>query len=111
MPSHDDFSAIGASIPSFSQKDRRQGEREENVLEDGIRAVQKEIHAIVVWALRGGALALGLLVLVRLWHMGAPLCWRWLEPYNLQEIDKMLFSSAFGGVVLSYLKEIMRPLK
>lgn len=110
MPEPKDFSAIGAGISPISPKAMRQAEKEEDILEDGKKAVQKEVHKIVVWALRGGAIALGLLVLIRLWHMGSPLGWRWLSPENVQEIDKMLFSSAFGGVILSYLKQIMKPL-
>ncbi len=104
-----DFSAIGAGIPSISTKEIKKGEKEEDVLEDSKKAVQKEVHTIVLWALRGGAIALGLIILVRLWHMGAPEAWRWLWPDNIQEIDKMLFSSAFGGVVLNYLKQVMSP--
>lgn len=105
------FPAIGASVPSPSQQSLQQGKLEEDTLANGQKAVQQEIHAIAVWALRFGAGLIALLVLVRLWHMAGPECWRWLSEYDLQGMDKILFSSAFGGLVLSYLKEIMRPIR
>ena len=38
-------------------------------------------------------------------------CVRWLTDPEIQSMDKMLFSSAFGGLVLGYLKELMAPIK
>lgn len=105
-----DFAAIGSADPNLSSASLRGGEKEEDVLLDGQKAVQKEIHGIAIRALRFGAAMIAALVLVRLWHMAAPECWRWLTDADLQGMDKILFSSAFGGLVLSYLKEIMKPI-
>lgn len=110
MPGNEQFAAIGVAgqpIPSDSLK---LGAKEEKVLEDGRRAVQKEIHSIVIWALRVGAFLLAAMVVVRMWHMACPASMRWLTETDLQGMDKMLFSSAFGGVILSYLRQIMRPI-
>lgn len=82
--------------------------KEENALEDGEKKVRKEVHAIAVQALRFGALVIGVIVLVRVWHIISPTDLRWLSELDTQSIDKMLFSSAFGGLVLGYLKETMR---
>ena len=109
-PKYDDFSAIDAA----EQLDNRQlkvADKEEATLVGGREALQKEVHVIAMWALRIGALMLALLIGVRLFHMAAPHCWRWLNPDDLQSMDKILFSSALGGVVLGYLKEIMRPIE
>lgn len=69
------------------------------------KELRVEVHRVVKWSLRVGAFALGLLVLVRFWHLGAPETWRWLSEYDLQGMDKILFSSAFGGFVLTYLRD------
>ncbi len=112
LPKEDDFSALGApESESLSKADLSTASKEEDVLADGQRAVQKAIHSIVIWLLRFGAALLGCLVLVRFVHLAAPEAWRWLGPEDLQGIDKMLFSSAFGGVILGYLKDIMKPIK
>ncbi|HBN9709426.1 hypothetical protein PCP09_11780 [Pseudomonas aeruginosa] len=110
MPGDDQFAAIEATGRAISQDALSLGRKEGEVLEDGRRAVQKEIHAIVIWALRFGAFLLAAMVAVRLWHMACPSSMRWLAEGDLQGMDKMLFSSAFGGVILSYLKQIMRPI-
>ncbi|SDR06698.1 hypothetical protein SAMN05216569_2910 [Pseudoxanthomonas sp. CF125] len=44
-------------------------------------------------------------MVVRFWHLAAPDTWRWLSDSEVQSMDKMLFSSAFGGFVFSYLRD------
>jgi len=68
-------------------------------------AMRSEIHRLVIWALRFGAGILGILLVVRFWHLAAPVAWRWLSDTEVQSMDKMLFSSAFGGFVFSYLRD------
>ena len=104
------FAAMEEAFGGITKDALKKASNEESVLADGKKAVQKEVHSIAVWALRVGAILLGLLVFVRLWHLAGPEACRWLSDADVQSMDKILFSSAFGGVVLSYLKEIMRPL-
>lgn len=87
--------------------------KEEEDLEGPAR-VRKEVHAIAVRAVRLGAWILVAVIVVRVWHLIGlyEVCgikMRWLTNDDLQSIDKMLFSSAFGGLVLSYLRSVMQP--
>lgn len=114
MQADDDFSAI--TPPPVSGGDDKKAQLEQATLENPKVAVQREVHAITIWALRFGALLFGLLVLVRFWHLAGPHYLfgyevRWLTEAELQSMDKMLFSSTLGGLVLGYLKEIMQPVK
>lgn len=110
MQAPDAFSAIDPSAEPPLPETLKLARKEETALEDGSAKVRNEVHSIAVRALRFGAGLLAAIVLVRVWHLGSPACWRWLADGDLQSIDKMLFSSAFGGLVLGYLKEIMRPI-
>ncbi|MEN5032097.1 hypothetical protein [Pseudomonas sp. Ps21-P2] len=113
----DQFAAIGsASLPKPSAADLERAHKEESVLEDPKKKVQKEVHAIAIYALRFGAGLFAALILIRFWHLAGPHtilghCVRWLDEAEIQSMDKMLFSSAFGGLVLGYLKELMAPMK
>jgi hypothetical protein len=113
----DPFAAIGSAAPlETSQADLKQAEKEKRVLEDPKEKVQKEVHSLAIFALRFGAVLFALLIVVRFWHLAGPssafgVCLRWLSETELQSMDKMLFSSAFGGLVLGYLKETMAPIK
>lgn len=73
----------------------------------GREKVQNEVHDLAIWGLRFGALLILALFGVRIWHLIAPVDWRWLWGSELESIDKMLFSSAFGGLVLGYLRSVM----
>jgi hypothetical protein len=96
--------------PRF-EEDRSDMERkEEQALEDASNRVRKEVHKIALYVLRFGAGILLTILVVRVWHLIGPSWWRWLSDLDIQNIDKMLFSSAFGGIVFGYLKEIMRPI-
>lgn len=116
MPQDDPFAAIGSAAPISSPEDLKQAELEKKVLEDPKQRVQKEVHSLAIIALRFGAALFAVLILVRFWHLAGPTymfgyCVRWLSDLDVQSMDKILFSSAFGGLVLSYLKEIMSPIK
>lgn len=78
------------------------GKREQRKFESEMRS---EIHRLVIYSLRFGALILGSLMVVRFWHLAAPDTLRWLSDSEVQSMDKMLFSSAFGGFVFSYLRD------
>lgn len=82
---------------------------------EGRRGAHKEVYRITIKALKFGAWILGVMVVVRLWHLLGPYeLWsykaRWLTTEDVNAIDKMLFSGALGGLVLGHLKEIMKPL-
>jgi len=105
-----DFGAIG-NPPQPSPGDIKRAKREAKQLM-GPEHVRATIHEIAVWALRVGAAILMLVMLVRVWHLIGPtyawgIKWRWLPPEELQAIDKMLFSSAFGGIVIKYIGDIL----
>lgn len=97
----DIFGAIDESTPAVVTPDAKSIKEER----DFEKAVRSEIQRLVIYALRLGAIILGGLLLVRFWHLGSPTGWRWLTDMEVQSIDKMLFSSAFGGFVFSYLKD------
>lgn len=117
MQQDDPFAAIGSAAPlEATPQDLKKAEKEKSVLEDPKEKVQKEVHSLAIFALRFGAALFALLIMVRFWHLAGPssifgVCVRWLTDTDLQSMDKMLFSSAFGGLVLGYLKEIMSPIK
>jgi hypothetical protein len=83
--------------------------KEEQELVAARNGVRKEIHSLVLWALRLGGFLLAALITIRFWHLGAPESLRWLSDTDTQSIDKMLFSSAFGGLVLNYLRSVIEP--
>lgn len=116
MQQDDPFAAIGSAAPEASPADLKQAEKEKQVLEDPKEKVQKEVHSLAIFALRFGAILFAILIVIRFWHLAGPTyffghCVRWLTETDLQSMDKMLFSSAFGGLVLGYLKEIMAPIR
>lgn len=93
--------ANAANVASVIKPDQNSLE-EEQAFE---REVRSEIKRLVIYALRLGAVVLGVMLVVRFWHLAAPSSWRWLSDPEVQSMDKMLFSSAFGGFVFSYLKD------
>lgn len=111
MPVEDLFSAIGntASHSNPAGRSDKKALKEQEVLENGRQQVQTEVHRLVRYSLRFGGALIAALICVRFWHLGAPESWRWLTDGDVQGIDKMLFSSAFGGAVISYLKEVITP--
>ncbi len=117
MQQDDPFAAIGLAGPhNATPQDLKKAEKEKSVLEDPKVKVQKEVHSLAIFALRFGAILFAVLIIIRFWHLAGPNAIfgesvRWLTDTELQSMDKMLFSSAFGGLVLGYLKEIMAPIR
>lgn len=113
MSNTDDFSAIGADAKRLSPPESgdARAHEEKILLENERRGVQTRIHRIVRYFLYFGSFLLAALIFIRFWHIGAPECWRWLSNEDVQGMDKMLFSSAFGGVVITYLKDVLTPKK
>lgn len=108
MLGDDNFPAIAPSEPP--KESLKLAVKEADTLEDGPKKVRDEVHRITILALRVGAFIIGSVIVVRVCHVVLPDYCRWLSEIDIQSIDKMLFSSAFGGLVLGYLKEIMQPL-
>ncbi|WNL39303.1 hypothetical protein RN346_01750 [Halomonas sp. PAMB 3232] len=76
------------------------------------KTVRRHAHRITSCALWFAAILIAIIISVRFWHLvgfreinGVAL--RWLSNEDLQSIDKMLFSSAFGGAALAYIKHVM----
>lgn len=110
-----DFSAIGSQAAPPTWLERKKAEKEQDALEDPKKAAHDEVYRLTVRALRFGAWMLAALVAIRLWHLAGPYSMfgfelRWLTEADIQSMDKMLFSSALGGLVLGHLKEIMKPI-
>jgi hypothetical protein len=110
---NDNLQAIVSANDSIAESSKK-AHREERVLEDPTIKVKKEVHSLTIQALRFGAILLAALVIVRFWHMAGPpeilgQTTRWLTENELQSMDNMLFSSAFGGLVLGYLRETLKP--
>lgn len=110
----DGLHAIGSAEVCLPAQSLNRAHKEETALEDPVVRIKKEVHVLTIHALRFGATLLAALVVVRFWHMagppealGQPL--RWLTEGELQSMDNMLFSSAFGGLVLGYLRETLKP--
>lgn len=97
-----DFSAIDQATNKHVVYDESAVKEQEMLFKIAVRS---EMQRLVVGALRLGAYILAALLVVRFWHLVGPSWARWLSEGDLQAMDKMLFSSAFGGFVLSYLKD------
>lgn len=104
-----DFEAIrnSANEDANLAGDSLAKDEEDKLAKEHRKAIKIELHKVVVMAIRLGAIMIFILLVIRLWHIAAPSDWRWLSEVDIQGIDKMLFSSAFGGFVLSYLKEVI----
>jgi hypothetical protein len=63
------------------------------------------ILIIALWAMF--AIASAVLV-IRAIHFVLPDTWCWLSPEKLQNIDKFLFSGAFGGILAKYAKYLLK---
>lgn len=87
--------------------DSSTSQQEQNSLEGRKKNIQLDFLSIFKWFLRVGALMLIALIAVRFAHLVIPHTWRWLCPDDINKIDSMLFSSAFGGAILAYLRDFV----
>ena len=67
------------------------------------------IHKILVLSIWAMFIIAGIVLIIRALHFIMPDCWCWLNAEKLQNIDKFLFSGAFGGILAKYAKYIFRP--
>lgn len=93
------------SEPSRPDKTSHREERRIN------REDQREgvIHAVFIWTIRGIAICLGIMFLVRVWHFVAPYGLHWLCPEQIETLDRFLFSGLVGAVVGKYIDLAMSP--
>lgn len=99
------FDDIKAPEPELL--DTKKSQKEQDTLEGGKKSIQLDFLTIFKWFLRAGALMLLILFIVRFAHLVLPHTWRWLCPDDINKIDSMLFSSAFGGAILAYLRDFV----
>lgn len=64
-------------------------------------------HNLFILGLRVVGLSLILIFFIRVLHIILPEHCHWLSSNNIQEIDRMLFSGAVGGVIIKYLEPIL----
>ncbi|WP_301585630.1 hypothetical protein [Halomonas alkaliantarctica] len=109
-----DFNALSrhASKRPGEQAYRQAWKEREELEGPSPKTVRRHAHQITSWALWFAAILIACIISVRFWHLIGPeqikgVSLRWLNAEDLQGIDKMLFSSAFGGAALAYIKHVM----
>ena len=76
--------------------DRNDKKRDDNIKGHVHSALVAFIYSIV---------AIGVaIILVRGLHLLLPIQFCWLTPERIQEMDKLVFSGALGGIVVGYFK-------
>lgn len=83
---------------------------EEKLFNDENRGEEyrKHLHRIVVFAFYVGGASLIALVLIRFYHLIAPLngfagyTWRWLDNTQIHDVERLLFSSIILGLATKY---------
>ena len=67
------------------------------------------VHRIMVISLWAMFIIAVTILSIRAVHFVIPDCWCWLSAEKLQNIDKFLFSGAFGGILAKYAKYLFAP--
>ena len=67
------------------------------------------IHTILIISIWSMFIIAGIVLIVRAVHFILPDSLCWLNAEKLQNIDKFLFSGAFGGILAKYAKYIFNP--
>lgn len=74
-------------------------------------STRHNFHRIFIWGLRVVGISLIVMFVVRVLHIILPESWNWLTSQSLQDIDRMLFSGAAGGLLTKYLEPILNGNK
>ena len=91
---------ISTKWEPLAEKEDRERFREEQ-----IKDLTHKLLKIVIWGL---FIIVGVLFVVRIWHMaGGPSNLKWLDQSQLNEIDKFLYSGAFGGLLGKYTNKLL----
>lgn len=88
--------------------DKKSQKEEEYNLNELARneSLKKTFHIWFKYAIRIGFILFSLVVTIRLLHLVLPEDYRWLAPEELQGIDKLMFSGAFGGILAKNLNKL-----
>lgn len=68
---------------------------------------REHFHRLFILGLRIVGISLIAVFVVRILHVVLPDYCQWLSKEQVQEIDRMLFSGAAGGLVIKYLEPIL----
>lgn len=104
-----DLQSIGSDIQSGVQTDSQARLESKEFEPDAQRneKLKQDFHFIVRLFLGVAAIVFIAMFTIRMLHFIFPDEWCWLKPDRLQAIDKSLFSGAMGGLITSYLKQIV----
>jgi len=98
-------------VKSSSRKklaEKEAGDFEKGIFNKEPKWHTKRILIISIWILFFVAIAI---FIIRVLHFVFPECWCWLTDERLQNIDKFLFSGAFGGILVKYASYIFANKK
>lgn len=87
------------------EKDTAKSLKEANEHRD--ETTRSVFHNLFIVGLRVVGFSLILIFFIRVLHIILPEHCHWLTKDNIQEIDRMLFSGAVGGVIIKYLEPII----
>ncbi len=60
---------------------------------------QKVLHRVFIVAIQSAAAILGAVLVIRIYHMVMPYSCQWLCDFQLQALDKFLFSGVIGALI------------
>jgi len=96
---------LGRIVLETGTKPDKNARKEENFFDQQRReGLKKAIHWAVICAVCLASFCLLLLFVIRMWHLGMPDKWLWLDSSRLQKIDAILFSGFVGAFVSRYLQ-------
>ena len=101
MPSSD-LENIKDDISTKSESLATREDRE-HFREEQIKDLTHKLLKFVIWVL---FIIVGMLFVIRIYHMAVPSGWKWLNESQLNGIDKFLYSGAFGGFLGKYTNKV-----
>jgi|CEGF01.1.fsa_nt_gi hypothetical protein len=74
---------------------------------DRTEELKKVVHWLFKWGVRTAGLALIMVFIVRVAHFILPESCTWLSTDRINDIDRLMFSGALGGLLAKYLGPVM----
>lgn len=120
------LSRIGADLPPGDNTDDTAAKQESaefgedydrdtqvalNKANERDESTRENFHRLFILGLRVVGFSLIVIFLARMLHIIMPESWHWITKEGIQEIDRMLFSGAAGGLVIKYLEPILNGNK